>query len=105
MIADDASLAVWNKPATVNATGPTREVNGFGTFTGVGSGDTINHITVSIASLVANTTRMDAFTVQLWDGTTAQIGATQTCTESTSTLNVDAFNITGVTFAQLANLA
>ena len=47
---------------------------------------------------------MGACTFQLWDGASAQIGATQTGTASTSSSNVSTATFTGVTYSQLATL-
>lgn len=101
---NDDLYAVWSKPAATAQTSPGLELATFGTFTGVGSGDTINNVQVSINSFNANTTRMAGFSVELWNGTTAIIGTAQTTTNTTTTTNVDTFTFTGVTFAQLATL-
>ena len=47
---------------------------------------------------------MGAPRLELWDGTSAQIGADASGTHTTSTANVDTFTITGVTYSQLAEL-
>lgn len=67
------------------------------------AGDTVNFVRVTVETTQANTTRMDPFQVQLWDGTTAQIGTTRTTTDATGA-QTDSFDFTGVTFAQLATL-
>lgn len=98
------SYAVWSKPAAAGAVSQQLELSSFGTFTGVGSNDIINSVTVNVNEFVANTTRMQAWQYQLWDGATAQVGATQTGTNTATTTNVDSFAFTGVTFAQLSTL-
>src|SRR5215217_6623961 len=72
--ADDGTVATWTKPATAGVVGDALELSGFGTFTGVGVGYTINFVRVTVESTQANTTRMDPFQVQLWDGTKAGRG-------------------------------
>ena len=100
---DDGSNASWSKPAASNVVGDALEVSAFGTFTGVGSGDTIDTVTVEVETSQANTTRLDPFQVELWDGASAQIGTTRTTTDTTA-LTIDSFDFTGVAFAQLATL-
>ena len=87
---------------TAQATSPALILSGFGTFTGVHSLDTINSVSVALTHKEA--TGATAPTVQLWNGTTAQIGTTQTGTSSASTVT-DTFTFTGlVSYAQLATL-
>ena len=92
-------IAVRPAPA-VPEDSPALELKDFGTFTGVGSGDTINKVTVAVTHSEAVA---GAPTVQLWDGVTAQIGTDQTCTTSAS-LHTDSFDFTGVTYSQLSTL-
>ena len=81
------------------------EVSGY-TWPGVGSGDTINNITVTINQFASSAT-LPAPTFELWDnsGTPAKIGATQTGTATTSAANVDTAVFTGVTYSMLAALS
>ena len=89
-------------PATPE-TSPALECSGF-TITGPASGDTINHVTVSVAEFQSNAAQA-ACTFELWDSSgPTQIGTTQTGTASTSTSNVSTADFTGVTYSQLANL-
>jgi hypothetical protein len=83
------------------ADSPGLSLSSFGTFTGVGPADTINYVRVSITHHVAATG--NAPTYELWDGTTAQIGTTQTGTTGT-TDHTDTHDFTGVTYSQLATL-
>jgi hypothetical protein len=101
--ADDGTVATWMKRATAGVVGDALELSSFGTFTGVGAGDTINFVRVTIESTQANTTGMDPFRIELWDGTTAQIGTTRTTTDA-SGAQTDSFEFADVTFAQLATL-
>lgn len=85
------------------ADSPGLEIYGFGTFPEISVGTTLAYITVSI-NQYASTAAMSAPTFELWDGTSARIGATQTGTVSTSSAHVDTANIVGVTYSQLATL-
>jgi hypothetical protein len=84
-------------------TSPQLEASGFGSFSGVGSGDTINSVTATVNQWASAAT-LGAPTYQLWDGTAAQIGADATGSVSTSTSNTDSPSWTGVTYSQLATL-
>lgn len=101
--ADDTSYAVWTKPSGTGQTSPGLEAYGFDTSS-VPSGSTINSVTVSFIGFVSNTSRLAAPTYELWDGTTAKIGATQTGTNATSSSTTNTFSFTGVTYSQLATL-
>jgi hypothetical protein len=74
-------IAVRPAPVTI-LDSPGLSLSSFGTFTGVGSGDTINYVRVGVTHHVAS--GGNAPTYELWDGTTAQIGTTQTGTTGTS---------------------
>jgi hypothetical protein len=82
---------------------PQLEASGFGTFSGVGSGDTINSVTATVNQWQSSAS-FAAPTYQLWDGTSGQIGSDVTGTVSTSTSNTDSPSWTGVTYSQLATL-
>lgn len=101
---DNAASAVWNKPAAAGQVSSVLRLSDFGTFTDVGSGDTINFVRITVNHFVSNTGRTLASQFELWDGTSAQIGETQTGTEATQAATTDTFDITGVTFSQLAAL-
>ena len=95
-----ASVTVAGGVGSVTAieTSPALELSGY-TISGPSSGDTINSVTVT-----ARHSETIAPTLQLWDGTTAQIGTDQTGTVSAS-LHDDSFVFTGlVTYSQLATL-
>ena len=84
-------------------TSPGLEVYGFGSFSAL-SGATVNSVTAAVTEHQSNAGQ-PACTFALWDGTSAQIGSTQTGTASTSTSNVSTATFTGlVTYAQLATL-
>jgi hypothetical protein len=101
--ADDTSYSVYSKPSGTGQTSPGLEVWGFGEGS-VPADANIISVKVEINEWVANTSRMAAFTYELWDGTTAIIGAAHTGTNTTSNTNIDTFTFTGVTRAQLATL-
>jgi hypothetical protein len=81
---------------------PALVVSNFGPFGGIGPGDIINAVTVNIVQY-ASSLGMSPPTYQLWDGTTAQIGATQNGSVVT-TPTTDHITFTGVSYAQLATL-
>ena len=101
--ADDTSYAIWTKPSGTGQTSSGLEAYGFDTSS-VPSNATINSVTVSWIGFNSNTSRLGAPTYQLWDGTSAQIGSTQTGTNATSTSTTNSFTFTGVSYSQLANL-
>jgi hypothetical protein len=82
-------------------TAPGLDMTTFGTFP-VLSGATINYVAVAVTHSESSLAD-PAPTVQLWNGSSAQIGSTQTCTVGTS-LHTDTFNISGVTYSELASL-
>ena len=82
---------------------PPLELSQFGTFTGVSSGTPILAVTLTV-NHYATTTAIGVPRFELWDGTTAPIGARQYGTVSTSSAHTDTFTFTGVTYAQLATL-
>ena len=82
---------------------PGLEASGFGTFSPIDGNDTISSVTVAINQF-ASTALMDAPTFELWDGTSARIGAAQTGTASTDPAHEDSATFTGVTYAQLGTL-
>ena len=91
------------QPAVYPETSPALELSGFGTFSDVGASDTIEHVTVTVAQFQSSAP-VGPPAVQLWDGASAQIGATQTGTDTTSSANVDTFTFTGVSVSQLPTL-
>jgi hypothetical protein len=100
--ARNSALLIAVRPAPVTILdSPGLELSSFGSFAGVASVDTINYVRVSLTHHVAATG--SAPTYQLWDGTTAQIGTTQTGTTGTSD-HTDTHDFTGVTFSQLSTL-
>ena len=81
---------------------PALELSGF-TISGPGGSDTIEYVQVTVAQFQSSAL-MGAPRIELWDGTSAQIGADVFGAVTTSTGNVDTFTITGVTYSQLATL-
>ena len=94
---------LYHHPAAVKvlALSPALGLSSFGTFTGIGPSDTINHVTVAVTHHEAAGSLAPVF--ELWDGTSAQIGADQAGTASAPD-HTDSADITGVTYAQLATL-
>lgn len=82
---------------------PALVVSGFGTFPQVPAGAVILSVIANITQYGSNA-GVGAPFYQLWDGTTAQIGNSQTGTATTNTANVDSVVFTGVTYSQLATL-
>jgi hypothetical protein len=101
---DNNTLAVWSKPAATNQVSASLEVSSFGAFSDIPANSTINSVTVAVNQFNASTTRMLGGQYELWNAGTAQIGATQTGLNTTTTTNVDSAVITGVTQAQLSTL-
>lgn len=87
-------------PAEVS---PPLELSQFGTFSGVSSASAIMAVTLTVNQFVTSAS-MGAPRIELWDGTSAQIGADQYGTVSTTTSNTDTLTFTGVTYSQLAGL-
>ena len=84
-----------------NADSPGLELSSFGSFSEVGAGDTINHVTVSVTHHEAAGSM--APTWELWDAASAQIDSTQTGTASTSD-HADSHDFTGITYSQIGTL-
>lgn len=103
--ADDGVFALWTKAGGVAAgtLSQALELSGYGTFTGVSSGDTINSVTVAVNAFANQTARIDQVRYQLYNGTTA-IGTEQTAASTNVGTTVLSFAFTGVTFAQLSTL-
>lgn len=100
---DDNLLAVWTKPNDINTVSIWLELSGFGAFSDIPAGATVNSVTVRTNQYQASTSRMAAPLVELWDSATAQVGATQTGALTSITTNVDVFTFSGVT-ASLSTL-
>lgn len=95
------TYATW--ASTTRSASATVELSTFGAqSSGPGSQDTINSVTVTVRHLESNTTVINSVTAQLYSGATA-IGAAQTLTRATA-VREDTFTISGVTYAQLADL-
>ena len=104
--ATPATAAVTTSQPAVHPaeTSPALELSGFGTFTGISPGDVIDSVTVTVGWFGA-TAGMAAPVLQLWNGTSAQIGASVTGTVSTDPVHTDTATFTGVTYAQLRDAA
>lgn len=91
--------------ALIPVNSPALEVSGY-SWPGIGSGDTINAIQVTINQF-ATSAGMGAPTFELWDnsGTPTQIGGTQTGTATTTSSNIDSAIFTGVSYGMLATLS
>lgn len=82
---------------------PALKLSGFGSFPPINSGNTIVSVKVAVNQYSSNL-GMSTPSYQLWNGSTGQIGTTQTGIVSTSSANVDTVTFTGATFAELPNL-
>ena len=83
--ATPATAAVTTSQPAVHPaeTSPALELSGFGTFSDISPAATIISVAVSIGEF-ASSASMAGAAIELWDGTSAQIGATFTGAASTS---------------------
>lgn len=81
---------------------PALEISGFGSFSAVGPSNTILYIQAQVTQYSSSLGMV--LNYQLWNGTNAQIGSTQTGTISTSSSNTDTVKFFGATYSQLPNL-
>jgi hypothetical protein len=102
-IFDFGEALIASFKTTLPETAPALELSGFGTFPPISAGNTITLVEAAV-SQHASSPGMTAPAYQLWNGSTAQIGATQTGTVSTNPANIDLVTFAGATFAELPNL-
>lgn len=82
---------------------PALEISGFGLFSNVHQSNTI----ISVQAVItqhSSSLSMSPPSYQLWNGSNAQIGSTQTGTTSTSSVHTDTVTFTGAVYSQLPNL-
>lgn len=81
-------------------------LSGFGAQAGIGAAQpaSVDSVSVTLSNHVGATAPWGALTAGLYDGATL-IGAAQAITKSTTTTNSQTFTFTGITWANLSNLA
>ena len=96
-----ATFATWTN--STNGATASIDYNGFGTWSSIPDGSTINNVTVTIKGYVNNTSRILAPTARLYIGSTPKgSGATTLSTHSTTSTNVyGSFQYTDVSLPEL----